>query len=235
MDTIRLYLQRDRYVISDGVLELAETTLQTSLEADDLPRIAQFRFAVGFCRLWRGDLAVAEEQLGLASREAERIGDLGLQVLCLAYLAVVWRKRHQVRETHQASSQCLAAATEAQMPTYAAMAKANLAWVAWCEQRVSDVQTYGQAALELWRQDTFAYPFQWTALWPLIDLALARDQIAEAVDHGRALLDPQQQRLPDALVASLESALTAWDEGKAGEARRDLQQALELAREWGGL
>jgi ATP/maltotriose-dependent transcriptional regulator MalT len=235
MDTIRLYLRRDRYVISDGVLELAETTLQTSLEAGDLPRIAQFRFSVGFCRLWRGDLEVAEEQLRLARREAERVGDLGLQVLCLTYLSVVSRKRGLVQETYQASSQSLAAATAAQMSTYEAMAKANLAWVAWREQRVSDAQTHGQAALDLWRQRTFAYPFQWTALWPLMDLALERGQIAEAVEHGRALLDPQQQRLPDGLVALLESSLAAWDEGAVGLARSELERSVQLAQEWGGL
>ncbi|MGD9317499.1 MAG: AAA family ATPase, partial [Anaerolineae bacterium] len=235
MDTIRLYLRRDRYVISDGVLELAETTLQTSLEANDLPRIAEFRFSVGFCRLWRGDLAMAEEQLRLARREAERIGDLGLQVLCLTYLSVVWRKRGQVPETQRTSTRSLEVATAAQMPTYVAMAKANLAWVAWREQRQADLQTLGHAALELWRQRTFAYPFQWTALWPLVDLSLARGQISEAVEYGRALLDPQQQRLPDRLVAPLESALAAWDDGDAGLAGSHLQRSVELARELGGL
>jgi tetratricopeptide (TPR) repeat protein len=235
MDTIRLLLRRDRYVITDEVLELAETTLETSLESGNLSRIAEFRFAVGFCRLWRGELEAAEEQLELARRQAERIGDLGLQVLCSTYLAVVWRKRGQVTETRHFSSQGLSVATAAQMPSYAAMAEANLAWVAWREQRISDVQTHGRAALDLWRQLAFAYPFQWTALWPLMDVALTRGQIAEAVDHARALLDPQQQHLPDALVAPLESGLAAWDEGEVGAARSYLQRSVELARELGGL
>jgi tetratricopeptide (TPR) repeat protein len=235
MDTIRLYLRRDRYVISDGVLELAETTLQTSLEADDLPRIAEFRFAVGFCRLWRGDLVVAEEQLGLAGREAERIGDLGLQALCLTYLSVVWRKRGFVLDTRRASSESLEATTAAQLPTYAAMANANLAWVAWREQRHADAQKLGHAALDLWRERTFAYPFQWAARWPLLAIALAQGQIAEAVEHGRALLDPQQQRLPDALLAPLESALAAWERGEVGLARSELGRSIELARELGDL
>ena len=235
MDTIRLHLRRDRYVITDEVLELAETTLATSLGAGDLPRIAEFRFAVGFCRLWRGDLEGAEAELELARRQAEQLGDLGLQVLCLTYLAVVCRKRGQVMETEQASTQGLSAATAAQMPAYAAMAEANLAWVAWREQRLPDVEAHGQRALDLWRQPGFAYPFQWAALWPLMDVALAQGQIAEATAYGRALLDPQQQRLPDALAALLEQALAAWDAGRVAPARSYLEQSVALAGESGGL
>jgi hypothetical protein len=235
MDTLRLYLRRDRYVITDEVLELAERTLETGLEAGDLPRIAEFRFAVGFCRLWRGELATAQDQLELARREAERIGDPGIQVLCLTYLAVVWRQRGQIDETRQTSAQCLELAQAAQMPTYEAMAQANLAWVAWREGRFSDVQTLGRAALDLWRPLTFAYPFQWAARWPLMDVALARGQLAEAVDHGRAVLDPQQQQLPEPLAAHLENALASWDEGRTAETRCELLAALDLARESGGL
>jgi len=70
---------------------------------------------------------------------------------------------------------------------------------------------------------------------PLMDVALARGQFAEAAAHGRALLDPQQQRLPDPLAASLEKALSAWDAGKVAIARRCLEQSVALAREFGGL
>jgi tetratricopeptide (TPR) repeat protein len=235
MDTIRLHLQRDRYVITDEVLGLAETTLATSLGAGDLPRIADFRFALGFCRLWRGELEEAETELELARRQAVQLGDLGLQVLCLTYLAVVCRKRGQVMETDQASVEGLSAAIMAQMPAYAAMAEANLAWVAWREGRLSDVEAHGQRALDLWGQPGFAYPFQWAARWPLLDVALARQQLAEAVVHCRALLDPQQQRLPDPLTSSLEKVLMAWDAGKVAIARGHLEQSVVLAREFGGL
>jgi len=235
MDTIRLHLQRDRYVITDEVLELAETTLAASLASGDLPRIADFRFAVGFCRLWRGELEEAEAQLEAARRQAEQIGELGLQVLCLTYLAVVCRKRGQVMETEEVSTRGLSAATVAQMPTYEAMAEANLAWVAWRKQRIPDLEAHGRRALDLWRQPGFAYPFEWAARWPLMDVALARGQFAEAAAHGRALLDPQQQRLPDPLAASLEKALSAWDAGKVAIARRCLEQSVALAREFGGL
>jgi len=70
------------------------------------------------------------------------------------------------------------------------MAKANLAWAAWREGKLLEAQTNGLAALDLWRPLQVIYMFQWAALWPLIGVALAHDQLREAVDHARPLLAP---------------------------------------------
>ena len=86
----------------------------------------------------------------------------------------------------------------------------------------TSVQELGRAALEFWRQLPAGHgsaPFQWLALWPLIAVALHEEQLALAVDYARALLDPGQQRLPDALAASLEQVLQAWDGGAPEVAR----------------
>jgi hypothetical protein len=55
--------------------------------------------------------------------------------------------------------------------------------------------------------------------------------LAPAIDYARALLDPGQQRVPDALAASLEQAIQAWDGGASESARELLHQSLALAQQ----
>ena len=62
-------------------------------------------------------------------------------------------------------------------------------------------------------------------------MALREEQLSPAVEHARALLDPVQQRLPDALAASLEQAVQAWDGGAPESARSLLDQSLALAQQ----
>ena len=68
--------------------------------------------------------------------------------------------------------------------------------------------------------------FQWTALFPLVGVAVERGKLDEAMVHAAALLDPSQQSLP----VELESALrVAVEEGGA----KQLSTVLELARPLG--
>jgi hypothetical protein len=69
----------------------------------------------------------------------------------------------------------------------------------------------------------------------LIAVALARHQIVEAVSHARALLAPEQRRLPAALTAALQTAIQVWEAGQPETARAHLEQALALAQEIGYL
>ena len=97
---------------------------------------------------------------------------------------------------------------------------------------MSEVRENGRAALDLWPP---VYPFQWTALWPLIGAAITRDQVSEAVGYGRALLEPLQQRLPDTLTRELEEAIGRWEGGEPEIACAILDRAIELAQEMGYL
>jgi hypothetical protein len=87
----------------------------------------------------------------------------------------------------------------------------------------------------LWQDIPLVYPLQWTALYPLIGVALAKDQLAEAVAHARALLAPWQQRMPDALAALIEAAVEAWDKGEPELAREQIKRVVETARDSGYL
>ncbi len=79
------------------------------------------------------------------------------------------------------------------------------------------------------------YPFHWTAVYPLIGVALAENRIPEAVEYARGLLAPRQQRFPDTLTTCIQAAIQAWDSNLPETALTHLQQVATMAREMGYL
>ena len=69
----------------------------------------------------------------------------------------------------------------------------------------------------------------------LLGLTLNQDDLATAVEYTRELLDPTQQRLPDAMTQSLEAALTAWEKSDFHAAKRHLDCAAVAALDLGYL
>jgi len=111
---------------------------------------------------------------------------------------------------------------------------ASLSWVAWRRGDLAQAQKQAQIALEL-GQPQHLFPFQWTALLPLVGVALAEARDADAIASVRLLLSPTQQRLPHALDTALEAVVQAWDAGQSEKAHSQLQQAVALAMEMGYL
>ncbi len=231
--------RRSRYVISDEIIAHSRAALSASRESKNLNSLGMSHFLLGFSLLWRDDLDEAEEQLQESLKLAERTGDVVLQSRCLTYLTVVYRKRGELEKVRQYIPRCEAIASSGQMIEYLATAKANMAWAAWREGNLPEVNKNGQAALETWQQLPAGHAstaFRWTALWPLIGVSITQDQISEAIDYARGLLDSSQMmRVPEALTAVLEKAIHTWQGGDAKETCTNLNQALELAQKMGYL
>jgi len=225
--------RRDRYVISEETMVHAKACLEAIQESGKPSGKALAQFALGFNHLWRGELDGAEEYMQAALKLAERIGDVVVQSRCLTYLTVLYRKRGQIEEVQRYISRALDVATAGNMLEYISTAKANLAWVKWYVGNLSEAQENGRIALEMWQQAPLVYPFKWTALWPLISVAHSQHQVSEAVDYARNLLEPTQQRLPDALTALLEDTIESLEGGETEAAYTYLTQAIELAQELG--
>jgi tetratricopeptide (TPR) repeat protein len=230
--------RRDRYLVSEETVDLCQIALAISQESEDPGQIAWARFMLGFNQLWHGDLDEAEKQMQAALALAEQTGDIVHQSRCLTYLTILYRKRGRLEKTHRYASKSLAAAETGQLVEYTGMAKANLAWIAWREGNLPQAEAYGQEALELWQQLPAAHSscaFQWAALWPVIDVALAQNRTGEASAHARAMLHETQQLLPEALTTAIEKALETWDQGEPATAQAHLAQASTLAQELGYL
>ena len=228
-------MRRDRYAIADETLALARAAEAACQEARNPFHIALSHLALGWCYLLRGEPLDAERDLQAMLALTERTGDVHNRVYALTWLTVVRRMRGQVDAVRDYAARTLEAATTAHMPEQVALAQANQAWVAWREGNLAEAEELGQAAIRSWQRSQWAYAFQWTALWPLLVVALEKDRVPEALDHARALLDPQQQRLPGELEAALERSIQVGDEGPPEKVRPCLQQAIDLAQVLGYL
>jgi tetratricopeptide (TPR) repeat protein len=190
---------------------------------------------LGFAWLWYGDLDAAEQQMLVALELAERSGDVTVQSRCLTYLTIVERRRGRIDAVREYVRRSFAVATAGQMFEYLGAAKGNLASLAGRAGDLDEARARGQEALDLWRQFMSTYPFQSIALWPLIGVTLAQNRLVETIDHMRHMLEPTQQRMPDALETILREALHEWDQGRPEQARERLLRAVEPAKELGFL
>jgi DNA-binding SARP family transcriptional activator len=218
-------LLEERYVGSDETLGLSRRFLSAREALGDPGDIARARFNLGFVLVGRGELEDARAEIESALETADRTGNAILRCRCLTYLSTVHRRRSDVSETKRMAQEALDAATEMRMPEYIGMARANLAWVAWREQDLEGTEAQGNAALAAYADSVFGvFPWEWTARFPLLALALARGRVAEARDHARAMVAETQQPLGDPLEMAL-----------SRRGRKSLEQALALAEAAGRL
>ena len=73
-----------------------------------------------------------------------------MQTRCINYRALAHRRLSEGSAARTDAEQTLALASKLRMVEYIAMAKANLAWVAWKDGRLQDVEELGEEALALW-------------------------------------------------------------------------------------
>ena len=231
-------LRRERYIPSDRTLEHARAALTAVRETDRGGDIAVAQFLVGFCHLWRGEIDDAWREIEAAFETAERTGDITHQSRCLTYLTIAARKQGRVDVVRGLASRSLAAATAGEMLEYIGTAHANAAWVAWREGEYAAARVEGEAAFEAWHNLPATHAsgaFQWTALWPLIGIAVAEARADAAVALARRLLLAEQQPPPDAILEALSHAVLAADDDQGDTALARLSRAADLAKRLGYL
>ena len=223
--------RRNRYVISDDVLGYAQAMLAAAQESGELRLMGEGHFQLGFCLLVHDDFNEAEEQLRAAEAIMRRMGDALYLAFVLTYQSLLHRRRGQPDAAQPYILQAHAATKANKIIPHLAVAEGNLAWLCLREQKLEEAYRHGLAAIELWSQSSFVYPFQWTAYLPLIAVALRNAEVAEGVQYARALLEPTQQRLPDPLDAPLTQAVQFFEQGQTDSARVSLQQAIAAAEQ----
>jgi class 3 adenylate cyclase len=189
------------------------------------------QYNLGRCLVLHGDLDEAEETLKEALDSADRIDEAVLQLRCWSLLALTALRRHDAEAVAAQAARVLEGRGSAQSPEYLAMAKACLAWLAWREDRPTEVVPRAEEALALWAETTGWQPLHWICLWPLIAVRLGTGNVGEAIDASRQLLDPSQQRLPDELEPVVIAAGAAWESGNPELGGAKLARAVELAHE----
>ena len=224
-------LMESRFRPSQECLELAERAVAASEEANNPAEAGHVNFVLGLIELWHGHFGDAAERCGRALTIAERTGDLVLQSRCLTYRAVAFRRLGDVARCITEAEKTCELATKLGMVEYIAMAKANLAWVAWRQENHPEAEKLATEALELWHGMEDPYGFDWMALWPLIAIALHRKDSSAAIGFARGLLAENQHPLPETLLNPIRKACDEGQNGVQENATSDLASAIGLARE----
>ncbi len=215
-----LGFRRERYAPSDETVAVARRAWEAVNESDDLAERVDIQFCYGFALLWAGRYAEAEGRLTEVLTLAERIGDTTTRARCVAYLALLERRRGRVDAAREWAERAMAVAAEGGMLEYTAAAHAHLAW---CDLRDGDLDAAEDHAREsraLWEKLGGPYRLlAWIPAWPALGVAVARGRRADALDLARFLLDPERQPMPEGIAAELR-------EGR-------LKAALERARATG--
>ncbi|PYL86829.1 MAG: hypothetical protein DMF16_11215, partial [Verrucomicrobia bacterium] len=185
-------LMESRFRPSQECVELARRAVATSEEANNRADAAHINFVLGLVQLCHGEFGDAAEQCGKALAMAERTGDLVLQSRCLTYRAVAFRRLGDVSRCSTEAQRTLELTTKLGMVEYIAMAKASLAWVVWRQQNHAEAENLATEALKLWHGMDDPYGFDWMALWPLIAIALHRQNSDAAIAFARGLLAENQ-------------------------------------------
>lgn len=218
--------QRRRYRFSEEVVRQAKLALTKEGEAP-LNQTALARLLIGFA-LNAGDRSHNEEALGWlqdGEREARAAGDSTLLSRLLVYQGLANLRLQRVAEVASCAEQAMAVAESVQQPPYVAAATAYLAWVAWHQARPAEALTLAEKAKQIWHEHPHAFPFEWVASFPLLDMYAVAERFADAKALLEHLLDPQQQELPEDLTDAIRQALSAC--GTAEKRPRDAAQALK--------
>jgi tetratricopeptide (TPR) repeat protein len=231
--SVLLDFRRERYAISDNTIVLARKALKAARECNDLNHIMQAQFGLGFCHLWRDEHEESEVEFRAALRQAERMGSVEYKVLCLTYLAVLYRKRGMTDEVRRHVSLSTAAAKSGRMPVYVGAAKANMAWLALREGDSAEAERLARQSLEYW--EGVDYPIRWLALLPLVSIMVENERLLEAVEYASALIHPSQHILSKELQSLIQEAIEAWEKRRENVAIKILKQAGRLAEKLGYL
>jgi len=232
----QLGIQLERYVASPETVRWARDCLAAS-EALDEAREGHWpltaRCSLAIILMLHGAFEEADRQMRESLNDALRTGDLEVRARCLTYLTVIERQLLHVGSAKKQAEWSLSVSKAARMREYTGAALGNLAWVALRRGDLAEAERHAREALDCWKTLSLVYPFQWLARLPLAAVELANDRMVAALEQVRAVLDVQQQRLPDKLATKLASASAAFAKGNAARARWLLSRALRTARRLG--
>ncbi len=223
--------ERDHYVASAESVAYCRQALTEIQQTDNTSLIGFAHFVLGNRLWWSDQLEEAESEMRSAMHLAEQTGNTRLLTRCLMFLPFILRRRGQIAAVRDLVARALAMPEARNIP----IIKGHRAWLAWHDGDLVEAERYGRASLAKSQGQQRANAFRWGGLWPLLGVAFVQEQLDNAIDYVRMLLDPIQQPPPEPLVTPLSAALQVWDTGQCQQAHTLLQQILPLAREMGYL
>ncbi len=134
-------------------------------------------------------LPQAQEAMSAGLEAARKSGHRKIELRCMTYLSLLYRRMHNPSEATRLSHESTALAQELQMYEYIALATANLSWEAWRRGADSTACKLARDAMFQFEKTSIAYPFEWSALLPLIASSQTQDDLSEVPRLRARLLD----------------------------------------------
>jgi tetratricopeptide (TPR) repeat protein len=220
--------RRTRYVTSEKALSYAKKLLLLAEHSGNLQEIAKANFELGFSFLFYGDFHNAKSQTQKSLKLSRKTGDALLQCQSLNYLAISCRRLLQIQETEEHALKALKISKRINLEIYQALAEGNLSWVELQKGNFDTAERRAETALKLWGD--FPFPFQWVALFTLIQLHHSRKQPSILMDCVKRLIAPTQQKLPTVLTEQFEKAVKNYEKNNITRAFQFVEKALETAK-----
>ena len=171
-------LRNYRYRPARSTVQNAESYVTAAHQTKNLAIIASAHFILGFVHLHRAALNKAETAMCIGLDAARRSGHRTIELRCVTYLATVFRRRGDIERATELALESLKIATQENMNEYIGLAKANLAWSAWKRGTLDEARLNARTALKEFKKSVIAYPFEWSALLPLIAASRVRADLA---------------------------------------------------------
>lgn len=124
-------LRRGRYRIAPETVALARSSPAPRRDVEDLSQKANARFVLGCVLAFAGDPDDGAAALTAARADAQRVGDVTLELRALTYLTVARRMCDDVEAVTALSSAARRLARRLAMPDYVGVAQANEGWARW--------------------------------------------------------------------------------------------------------
>lgn len=224
-------LRRDRYVVVDETLELSRQTLQACTSGNAVSELPMAQFFFGMCLLFHGSLDQAAIELQRGLELARRGAEIAQQARCMTYVTVLARRRRQLDQAEDVAAKALELSLRSELREYVAAAWANQAWVALRRGELDRACELATQAVQSWQQFPAVFPFHWLARLPLLELAIRRDQLADACEHADAILAPTQHAFHRPGLALIGEAAQKFRSGDTVESKRAFDSALNELRE----
>jgi eukaryotic-like serine/threonine-protein kinase len=219
-----LGLRRDRYAVSDEGLQFTRAALRACGDDRAVAERPMAHFNHGFALLFSGSARLAALEFESADTLARRSGDAPLQVRCATYRTLAARMDRRTEDARHLVEESERLALESNMLEYIAAAHANRSWLALRRGDNDACRQLARKALDIWSHRLF--PFHWMALLPLLEAALAQDDVDEAIECAGAMLGGHQQVLAARVSEALDQARRCWLSERRTAARAALQTAL---------
>jgi tetratricopeptide (TPR) repeat protein len=217
------------YQLPYETLENAKKQVEVAWASRNRRVLGRATTILGFVHLWRDELKEAEQNLLNGLKDVEAVGDIDTQLINFNYMALIGRKRGDVKLTQEWAQRTLTLADKANNIFYKIPALGSLAWVHFHSGNEQQGQAYLQEALAL--DETVSSPIRFMVIGPALAIEVQRKNWEAAVKHVEALLHPSQQKLADEIQSILEQAIVEWKVGNIEATQAALVKGIELMKQ----